>query len=140
MVLGGEGEGQLGEKSGFADARLAGEEIDPAFGETRPQNTIKLTDARGKGVAGLGGKGGFDRETFGRLEGDLLTGFGSGCFEERGGFDERIPLVAGRALAGPLGKLVAATVTEKDGGRFHILYCTFYISPWISVCKYRVSR
>jgi hypothetical protein len=49
-----------------------------------------------------------------------LAGLGFRGLEERGGFDEGIPLMARRALARPLDELVAATVTEEDGRRFHI--------------------
>jgi len=109
---------ELGKEGGFADTGLSGQKINAAFGKPGSENAVELTDAGGKGVAGLGGKSGFDRETIGRFESDFLTRFGPGCFEKRSGFDEGIPLVAGGALTGPLGKLVATAVTEKDGGWF----------------------
>ena len=122
---------ELGEKGGFADAWLAGQKIDAAFGEAGTQDTVELTDAGRKGVAGLGRKSCFDGETFGRFEANFLAGFGSGGFEEGSGLDERIPLVASRALTGPLGKFVATAVAEKDGGGFGHLGSIVEHSAWL---------
>ena len=114
----------------LANARLTSQKVDSAFGKPGSQKPIELTDAGGEGIARLGGESGFNRKAFGGLNGHFLTRLGLGRFEEGGGFDQSIPFVAGRTLAGPLGELIATTIAKKDGRRFHILYCTFYILHW----------
>jgi len=108
-------DGELSEESGLADARLTGKKINATAGEAGTEDAIELTDACRKGVAFLRGEGLLDGESFG--------GFGGGFsgttplgLKERSSLDKGVPLMAGGALAGPFGKLVATAVAEKNGG------------------------
>lgn len=105
----------MGKEGGLADARLTGKKVNATSGEARAEDTIKLINTRGEGVAFLGGESLLDREGFGGFGGGF-SGTTPLSLQERRGLDKSVPFVAGRALAGPLGKLVATTVAEEDGG------------------------
>ena len=114
----------MSEKSGLADPGLTGQKINTAAGKAWTKDSVKLADAGGEGIPFFGSKGIFDGEGLSWLGRGFFTAASLG-FEERSSFDEGVPLMTGRTLAGPFGKLVAAAVAEKDGGGFtHI--CIMY--------------